>query len=191
MKLLLYFLIGFILAITAGIASAGYYATTVSCTGSVNYQPCANRAPYIGNITSCYLTPSMAVNSLPKYNNGGPWQVSAMTETSSTSQYSIEGTAIWTISIATCTANPNAMALPLFLGAASDPVITSGNYSTSGGTSTSGGSCTPFTPEQLAFLTGGFDGDVATLAFTGTMLLFAVGLGIGLVVSQVRKLNRI
>lgn len=34
---------------------------------------------------------------------------------------------------------------------------------------------------------GGFSGEAFTLAFTGSLLVWATGLGIGLIISQVRK----
>lgn len=40
-------------------------------------------------------------------------------------------------------------------------------------------------------LLGGFDSEAALLAFTGGLLLFAVGLGVGAVVAQIRRLNRL
>lgn len=40
-------------------------------------------------------------------------------------------------------------------------------------------------------LNGGFDPDTFTLFFSGTLLMFCVGLGIGLIFSNVRKLKSI
>lgn len=36
-------------------------------------------------------------------------------------------------------------------------------------------------------LNGGFSGEAFTLAFTGSLLIWATGLGVGLIASQVRK----
>ena len=39
------------------------------------------------------------------------------------------------------------------------------------------------------FLTGGFDSDAMMVAFVGSMLLMSVGFGVGLLVSQIRKMR--
>tara|TARA_Y100001968_G_scaffold278042_1_gene273188 strand:+ start:3853 stop:3999 length:147 start_codon:yes stop_codon:yes gene_type:complete len=40
-------------------------------------------------------------------------------------------------------------------------------------------------------LTGGFDGETFLQFFSATIVLFIVGFGIGLVISQVRKVRRV
>ncbi|MBK57304.1 MAG: hypothetical protein CML01_00510 [Pseudomonas sp.] len=50
-------------------------------------------------------------------------------------------------------------------------------------------------PEMAAqlelVLTGGFDGETFLQFFSATIVLFIVGFGIGLVISQVRKVRRV
>ena len=44
-------------------------------------------------------------------------------------------------------------------------------------------------PNMNLFLSGGFDSEVALLAFTGGLLLMATGFGVGVILSQVRKMR--
>jgi len=44
-------------------------------------------------------------------------------------------------------------------------------------------------PNMNLFLTGGFESDVALLAFNGALLLMAVGFAVGVVISHIRKMR--
>jgi hypothetical protein len=146
------FFFGFVLAISAGIVSAGYYVTGIG--GSTK----------VGNSTSCYLTPSMAANAL--YSPGGYPVLTSLSLENGAGYFSGASHITFSFGVTACTAAPLATALPIFLGGVHDPIITSGSYGSGG--SSSGGSCAQsdlwmLSPEEGSQIAG------------GVLLLWAIG----------------
>lgn len=126
----------FLLVLASFPSYAGYYATGL--TGAYK----------VGLSSSCYLTPSMAVYAL--YSSQGGPVVTDLTLTGGTLYFAGYSNYLSTFSVTPCNAAPLSTALPTFVGAASDPVIESGNLAytgvPSGGGSSSSATIDPLNP---------------------------------------------
>lgn len=153
---------------------AGYFGTVLVKTGAMDYTGFVQ-----GATSGCYLTPGMALMAL----SGGTqyyWVVTAMGSDGTWSAVSTTG-AGGSVSgtFGVCQASPNVQQLPPMSGGVVDPAISGDSVlSGSGGGSSGGGDM------EALF---GWDAELFQLAITGSLLLFAVGFGIGLIVNAVRR----
>jgi hypothetical protein len=137
-----------LLLMVAAPAYSGYFATGL--TGSTK----------VGISSICYLTPSMAANSL--YSATGFVVLTSLSLETGAGYFNGASWNTFTFSITGCDAAPAATALPIFVGSTTDPVISSGIYGGGSG-GTSGGSATidPLNP---------------TMAIEDSLALWALGM---------------
>lgn len=172
------FWLSYLLLLLAGLvysihSHAGYYVQVTSTTNP-GYVP-------VGYSTGCYLVPSMAVWSIPAGSYQSYWKVTAMNADGTFSavvdhwgiSQSVQGV------FSTCVASPLVASLPNFTGGVSDPAISGDSVLSASGGSSGGSS------DMEAYL--GFNQELFELAVGGSLLVFALGFGVGLIVNIVRK----
>lgn len=173
------FWFSYVLLVIAGLiysvhSHAGYFGTVLVKTGAMDYTGFVQ-----GATSGCYLTPGMALTAL----SGGSqfyWVVTAMGSDGTWSAVSTTG-AGGSVSgtFGVCQASPNVQQLPPMSGGVVDPAI-SGDSVLSGSGGSSGGSA-----DMEAYF--GYNAELFELAVGASLLVFAIGVGVGLIINTVRR----
>ncbi len=154
-------------------AWAGYYAVITSSNSS--------QYAAVGVTSTCYLTPSMAINWFG-VRQGQVLTVTAMASDASTFSASFSnGSYILSGTVGICSASPAVGGLPQFLGGLSDPAI-SGNSVLSGSSGSSGSSSSSADTQALTAAVTSVSTGVQALvtksqALNGSVAVMADGVG--------------
>lgn len=159
----------------ASSSHAGYYARVTVFNPGMNYTGFA-----LGAESGCYLTPSMAIFSIA--NTSYYWSLTALDSSGSwaaVGQTGGGGSVSGTFGL--CTAQPSVTNFPPMSGGVTDPAI-SGDSVLSGSGGSSGGSA-----DMEALF--GWDAAMFELGVKTAFAMMAIGLGVGLIISLVRKMR--
>lgn len=153
---------------------AGYSATVTAYVPTMSYTGFA-----LNQVSGCFLTPGMAISSmsgtqyywqLTSLNSDGTWTAVGTTGT--------HGSASGTFSI--CQADPGVSWLPPMAGGVVDPAISGDSVLSGSGGGSSGGMA-----DMEAYL--GFNAELFEIAVAGSLVVFAIGFGVGLVINTIRR----